>query len=521
MLLKTMKSRHHFYFASLSLDLIFYLSFILHDGPILCEDSPSYIGMEYSREPIYPLLLALFRKIFGTENSIYGSPRYLVPVVILQAVVMAVCVWYTARVIAGILPGRGRVLPESWRIAIRRTGKEKSGEADLVYTSEVFWYIGATLIFWGVDLLNRFFAARNSMYVECIMTESLCIPLFYLFLARTYLYLKEHRKKDLLFLFVLMFVMMSIRKQEMITCAIVCGFSFLYDLIGHRRWKAFLSLAVTSIAALFCMTLLDYSYNYAMHGVWMHHTHNYKGGACTLLYTATRDDADLFADEEDRKLFLDIYDQMEEQGLTYDSIPSVSDWIARTDHYADSYDIIGFNVMIPTIKEYVDASQPGLGEAQREIAVDEKQKVIQDTLLGQDKTNLLQLWRGSFAEGFVNTVLRKSRRLIGAALALYLIYFAELILLVRRRHLRRKKGASDPEDGQVLLFGFLVLFAIVVNVLVVGSMIFAQTRYMVYNMPFFYIAFFLMANRLLFGRGRKGREDGVLREKSGSTTVQR
>lgn len=485
-------------------DAAFYLAFILHDGPILCEDSPSYIGMEYSREPVYPLLLVLFRKIFGTENSIYGSPRYLVPVVILQAVVMAVCVWYTARVIAGILLGRGRVLSESWRIAIRRTGKEKSGEADLVYTSEVLWYIGATLIFWGVDLLNRFFAARNSMYVECIMTESLCIPLFYLFLARTYLYLKEHRKKDLLFLFVLMFIMMSIRKQEMITCAILCGFSFFYDLVGRRRWKTFVSLVVTSVAALLCMTLLDYSYNYAMHGVWMHHTHNYKGGACTLLYTAAREDADLFTNEEDRELFLDIYQQMEDQGLTYDSIPADSDWIARTDHYAESYDIIGFNVMIPTIKEYIDAAEPNLDEPHRELAVDEKQKIIQDTLLGQNKANLLQLWRGSFAEGFVNTVLRKSKSLAGAALVLYLLYLAELVLLVRKRHQGKKAGGSDLADGLVPLFGFLVLFAIVVNVLVVGSMIFAQTRYMVYNMPFFYISFFLMAAQLFQGR-RQGK----------------
>ena len=500
-----MKTRHCVAnIAGLIINLIFYLSFVLLDGPVLCEDSPSYIGMEYSREPIYPLLLALFRRIFGTETSVYGSPRYLIPVVILQAVVMAVCVWYTARVIAGILPGRGKLLPESCRIAIRKTGKEKSSEEAPVYASEIIWYIVATLIFWGVDLLNRFFAARGSMYVECIMTESLCIPLFYLFLARTYLYLKEHQKKDLLFLFVLMFIMMSIRKQEMITCAILCGFSFFYDFVGRRRWKTFVSLVVTSVAALLCMTLLDYSYNYAMHGVWMHHTHNYKGGACTLLYTAAREDADLFTNEEDRELFLDIYQQMEDQGLTYDSIPADSDWIARTDHYAESYDIIGFNVMIPTIKEYIDAAEPNLDEPHRELAVDEKQKIIQDTLLGQNKANLLQLWRGSFAEGFVNTVLRKSRSLAGAALVLYLLYLAELVLLVRKRHQGKKAGDSDLADGLVPLFGFLVLFAIVVNVLVVGSMIFAQTRYMVYNMPFFYISFFLMAAQLFQGR-RQGK----------------
>ena len=160
--------------------------------------------------------------------------------------------------------------------------------------------------------------------------------------------------------------------------------------------------------------------------------------------------------------------------------------------------------MIPTIKEYIDAAEPNLDEPHRELAVDEKQKIIQDTLLGQNKANLLQLWRGSFAEGFVNTVLRKSRSLAGAALVLYLLYLAELVLLVRKRHQGKKAGGSDLADGLVPLFGFLVLFAIVVNVLVVGSMIFAQTRYMVYNMPFFYISFFLMAAQLFQGR-RQGK----------------
>lgn len=518
--MEKLENRHCTSLAGLLINLIFYVTFVFHDGPILCEDSPSYIEMEYSREPIYPLLLALFRRPFSTENSIYGSPRYLIPVVILQAVVMAVCVWYTARVVAGILPGRGKALSKSWRIAIRRREKEESGESDRVYASEVFWYVLATLVFWGVDLLNRFFAARGSMYVECIMTESLCIPLFYLFLARAFLYLRGHQKKDLVVLFLLMFVMMSIRKQEMITCAVLCGLSFFYDLIGRRKWKSFVSLVMTSTAALLCMTLLDYSYNYAMHGVWMHHTHNYKGGACTLLYTATKKDADLFINEEDRELFLDIYQQMEKLGLTYDSIPKDADWIARTDHYAESYDIIGFDVMIPTIKEYVDTAEPDLDEPHREMAVDEKQKVIQNTLIGQDKINLLKLWKGSFAEGFVNTVLRKSRRLIGAAVALYVIYLTEMVLLLRKRFLCRKKGASDPEDGTILLFSFLVLFAIIVNVLVVGSMIFPQTRYMVYNMPFFYIAFLLMAARLFSCRRKEKKVTmGAVRSETSESTI--
>ena len=59
--------------------LIFYLVFPIIDGAVICKDSPSYMSMDFSREPFYPMLLLLMRSIFGAE-------RYTFPVVLLQSV---------------------------------------------------------------------------------------------------------------------------------------------------------------------------------------------------------------------------------------------------------------------------------------------------------------------------------------------------------------------------------------------------------------------------------------------------
>ena len=58
------KKADRFTVVSLFLCFSFYLFFAFFDGPVICVDSPSYISMQSSREPLYPLLLAFARIIF-------------------------------------------------------------------------------------------------------------------------------------------------------------------------------------------------------------------------------------------------------------------------------------------------------------------------------------------------------------------------------------------------------------------------------------------------------------------------
>ncbi|MCM1175716.1 MAG: hypothetical protein NC341_11800 [Blautia sp.] len=45
--------------------LLFYLFFPLCDGPVWCVDSMSYASMDISREPLYPVFLALMNVVRG------------------------------------------------------------------------------------------------------------------------------------------------------------------------------------------------------------------------------------------------------------------------------------------------------------------------------------------------------------------------------------------------------------------------------------------------------------------------
>ena len=112
---------------------IFYLMFPIIDGAVICKDSPSYMSMDFSREPFYPMFLLLMRSIFGAEH-------YTFPVVLLQSILAAYATWRLSKLVYDI------------------TDSMKLGMSAIAFQ-------------FMVSLLNRFVANRGSSYIECIMTE--------------------------------------------------------------------------------------------------------------------------------------------------------------------------------------------------------------------------------------------------------------------------------------------------------------------------------------------------------------
>ena len=72
--------------------MLFYLFFAFYDGAVICVDSPSYIGMRISREPVYPILLAFFRLFFSN----FQPDFYLTAIAFFQSILAAVTTWSLA-----------------------------------------------------------------------------------------------------------------------------------------------------------------------------------------------------------------------------------------------------------------------------------------------------------------------------------------------------------------------------------------------------------------------------------------
>lgn len=523
-------------------NLAAYIGFALIDGPVWCRDSNSYATMDYTREPIYPTFLWLMRKLFGENMMVHGwdltdrlggkapamEPLYLMAVIVVQSILAAVTVWLLSKLCYEI------------------SGKLRYAAA-------------ANLVMWGVDFLNRFGAKRGSTYTQSIMTEGFGVSFYILFLLSLFQYLRQRRRMELgnevlwkryLRLSVLMMVLCaSQHKQLTITLIIFAAAAIFADLRLLIRYRSFvktgnqaanqsgqqcfgktgtrkeaLSWLSRDAAALLCagvlIFLIGHVYNLTFHGVWSFHTGSADKIDSTLLYTVTEEDAELFASNEKaapddadnlRELFLSIEEELAGQQLRYVDAPSGS-WVELCSHYADSYDIIGFEVLDPLVDSYVRTNRPDLipGSMEFAIATDQVCQSLEHVLIRQNPGRLLYLWINNVRKGFVNTVLRVSTVLNWASLVLWISYLSALFLLIQRE--KHKSGAScrvseknacnaaeEKRCVDTILLAALVLLGTLVNCMVVGAIIFPQTRYMIYNMGLFYTVLILMMGEL--GRG--------------------
>ena len=169
-----------FSILSLTISLGFYLFFAFYDGAVICVDSPGYITMRLSREPFYPLLLAFFRKLF----SEFPNDFYLTAVAFFQSILMAIATW-------------------SLVDYIRKELRLPKTVAFLTLMMPL-----------AVSFLCRFAAKRESMYSNSILTEGIAIALYLLFFRYLLEYCLHQSKKSLLVSSILVFIMISTRKQK-------------------------------------------------------------------------------------------------------------------------------------------------------------------------------------------------------------------------------------------------------------------------------------------------------------------
>lgn len=429
----------------LAICLCFYLFFPFYDGPVWCRDSMSYAGMDITREPLYPTWLWIFRMLFGEED-------YLMPVVLMQSVLMA----YAA-----------------WELAV--TIKKYKGDSRLLAAFAAGFQF-------CVVLLNRLVARRGSSYTVSIMTEGLGFPLYVLFVVQLYRYIMEGKRRNLAGTACLAFLLISLRKQMLLTLCLMAAVFILYDLIKKRELKKLAGLLLLTAALLFAGKLADRLYNYCVRGEWMEHAGNSMGILCTLIYTAEEEDGALFQDGVLKEFYEEIHARADAEALNMIYAPE--GWTGLTTHYADSYDAIGYGIINPVIQNYIREHGDG-NQIHEALQFDAYCGGMIKALLGQKKGKLIRVVSANIWKGFVNSVARENRILNLYALLVYLLYIGLYAAGVRRR---RCWGRPD----ETATFAEIVLLGLGINCGVVGVTIFTQPRYMIYSMGLFYCALAVM-----------------------------
>lgn len=426
----------------------FYIAFFLIDGYVLCADSNTYITMDFKREPLYSLYLACFRGIFGSVEE-----RYLLMAVLGQSVLAGYSAYYLVITLV-----REFKLP-AW----------------LQYVLAVFPL--------GASLLCRFAAKRGSMYSNSILTEGLTISLYAILVCVCFNYVLHGRKRHFWIATLLCFLGISCRKQM-----IVGLFIFILCILFRHLGKGFLLGIGKAVAAglvvLMAVTVFDKGYNYMVRGEFEGHVDDNRFVATMIFYTADREFAEYIEDEEVRQVFLDVYDLCYEKGYLMNQSPK--GWLNEVSHFGDNYDFIQLDTLCVYLDEHI-----GEIAYRQDIEIDEvradliKSEIIR-ALLPHELGRIARVIWNNFLSGLVNTVAKRTPLLCVYAALAYLGYTGLFAYLCMRK-----------KNKALLIFAGLTMVSIIINVGVVSAVIFTQTRYVIYNMPFFYMAGVLMLYELI------------------------
>lgn len=440
----------HFSMFVLITCLFFYLCFVFCDGAVIYPDSSTYIDMIIYREPFYPIFLAFFRLLFEDLGV-----NYLFVAVFMQSILSAV---------------------SSWSLVMYVTQKF---HLDYLYSIFFLDIIMFTSFVWCI------IEQQGSIYSNSISTEGITIPCYLLFFRFLFGYMDDRNKKDLFICCLLVFVLLSTRKQMIISLFMlsVCILVASFRNKDYRRGVVTMVFCIVGI--LFANIILDCGYNYAVRGTFSMHSGDTRFITTMVFYTADKTDSQMIEDEETKKIFLEVYETCNEKNILKKS--ARDGWVNRISHFIDSYDKIQLYTMRPIINEHIDDGSLGYGNVRLHKKADVIMNSINHILLPNNFGKIIGTIMDNFVLGLVMTISHRRYSILRCySLFAYICYI--LLLLY---HARRK------ESRDIFLFSVLVLLSILINVGLVSMVIFCQIRYMIYNMALFYISMGLMVRPLL------------------------
>lgn len=442
----------------LCISMAIYLFFGFYDGAFLFNDSESYITMSFAREPVYCMVLAFFR-FLNEEN-------YLILTVIFQSILAAFAGWKLADYI------RCRL--------------------------QIHWLYSAVLYVIPIfaSLLNRFFAGRAAMYSNSIQSEGIAISLYLLFVLYVLKYCFEKSGKALVIASIISLVLISTRKQMIVTLALLICVVLWQGLCQKQMKKALVRTLICVVSVLCLVRVLDCTYNYVLRGSFVSHSSDNRFLSTMVFYNAEEKDADYIEDEKIRNLFLNIYHICDEKG--YIAEHAGEGWLNEVSHFGQHYDHVQIDTMWPMIRQYAADTLGDVEQTLYDKETDRVTSIIIKSIAPHQITKLIKCVVNNFLEGLITSIAQMNKIFMVCAVVIYAVYMVLLVKLLLALRMAKREMVEAVLRPTLEFAGFTIL-AIIINVGLVSLVIFCQARYTIYNMPLFYMsgAVLLYYNALL------------------------
>lgn len=426
----------------------------------IAGDSQTYLLMGINREPLYPLFLWVLRHLFG-EETFYVQLAFLQN---LFAYISVLCL-------------------------MSYIGKQ-------LFRSPWGKWLAAVLLTMPY-LLTPLFSRSHLVMTNKIMAEGITLPGYYffvLFLLKI-IYEEKHFLKNTICAAGISALLVLARGQLMLTI-IILAVVVSIRLVRDKEYRK-LFFPIIIVFVLFIGTgFLTKVYHYCSSGVFVATASSKPMILANVLYVSEYEDGKDIKDPDLALLFQRIYEALDkDQKLSKYAQGGIID---KARHHEECHDTISFDYFEPTkngiYENRTDNAYSSYLLLQDEIAAD-----LTAELLVNNWERYLITYMHVCVLGFIRSIA-----VVHPILNVYVV-FAYLVGLVLLFYTWKKKGFTK----EVFFFGMTY---IMIMGFVTATSLFLQciTRYMIYNLPFFYIA----GAALLFSLFKQ-KQNGVERNRNG------
>ncbi len=433
--------------TSISIFIVFTAFF----GFLLLTGEPQYLGDTFqhenqfvTREPIYALLIQFLRWV--SPDNHYQLLIVVQNILAIAANTIFVCV-------------------------LRRELKLK-------------WYMIPLfmIILLAPHIMTPIASASGMVITNSLLSEgiSYSLYLFYMMYILKAIWRREILGKDSVLAFLWAILVSLVRGQFMI---LILVWFLAMGLIAflQKRWKQIVILVVMLAVAFVGRGLIVKTYNFCEQGLFVDTASGKAMSVANVLYVAQRADGEAIEDEGLRAVYYEIFDRAYADGMNVQFSPD--GLLARAAHHEECHDTLNFDYFAVIAKEYVtETTGITVEDYQRMmVEVDKVASALMAELLPQVLPRYVYNYVAMVMMGFVRSVAFVHPIFNWYSLA---IYMAAIVLTV---FVWLKKPSSTAAP-----FMALVLLMITGNVTGTSLMIQCISRYMLYNLPLFYMAGLLL-----------------------------
>ena len=420
--------------------LLFFLGMLAACGVGVYNDSEQYITMHIHREPLYPLFLAFFRKISGEG--------YLTAAAAVQNILTAVGIWLFTEYVSA-------------RFKLR-----------------LWEELAVVLLQLVPHLMTRYVSALHIFLENSVMSEALCIPLFYFFIYFLLRMVFEGRGRDRALGLVFAFLL-SMTRGQMMTTILVWMAVVMIQMLFLKKYRLLLIVAAVTAGIFGLRSLTVHVYNYAVTGYFMGNTYGQVNTLTNVIYACDEEDGAVFEDGSLEREFFDRF-YAEADALKANYKYGGDTFAQRAEHLEEYHDLLKFQVLEADMSAYFF----GLGKVDYY-----QQSRMSDELAGRMLKKLLPVCFGQWLYDYILLCTYGLIRSIAVVhplvnWAAFALYAFAVVLAVWQ--LRRRKGGDE-----VWMMGVALLF-IAANAGATSITIMCLSRYMIYGFSLFYTALYVL-----------------------------